>query len=299
MNRVANGHGAAVVPVAATESRQRTSIGVSLSDALITALLVVGAALVMMPFVWMFSTSLRNAAESFSLPPQWLPREIHSENYQTVLSGLPLVQFMLNSVKIAALITLGQLATCSLAAFAFARLRFPGRDVLFIILLSSLMVPIQVTIIPIFIIVRILGLLDLHESLIIPSLVSAFGVFLLRQFFLTIPTELEDAARIDGAGFFTIFRRIFLPLAGPGLSALAIFTFNFHWNEFFRPLLFLSTWERMTLPLGLTIMRGYMGTGNVAAIMAGLSLAIIPILIIFVLAQRYLIEGITLTGLKG
>ena len=224
---------------------------------------------------------------------------MHVENYENVLAGLPLVQFMINSVKIATLITLGQLTTCSLAAFAFARLRFPGRDVLFIILLSSLMVPIQVTIIPIFIIVRILGLLDLHESLIIPSLISPFGVFLLRQFFLTIPTELEDAARIDGAGFFTIFRRIFLPLAGPGLSALAIFTFNYHWNEFFRPLLFLSTWERMTLPLGLTIMRGYLGTGNVAAIMAGLALAIIPILIIFLFAQRYLIEGITLTGLKG
>jgi multiple sugar transport system permease protein len=283
----------AAVPVA------RARLRIAPLDTLITALLLVGAVLMMLPFIWMFSTSLRDAAESFSLPPMWLPTQVHSENYQSVLSGLPLVQFVLNSVKIATLITLGQLATCSLAAFAFARLRFPGRDSLFIVLLGSLMVPIQVTIIPIFIIVRILGLLDTHESIIIPSLVSAFGVFLLRQFFLTIPNELEDAARIDGAGFFTIYRRIFLPLAGPGLSALAIFTFNYHWNEFFRPLLFLSTWERMTLPLGLTIMRGYLGTGNVAAIMAGISLAIIPILIIFLLAQRYLIEGITLTGLKG
>jgi multiple sugar transport system permease protein len=140
---------------------------------------------------------------------------------------------------------------------------------------------------------------DLHESIIIPSLISAFGVFLLRQFFLTIPNELEDAARIDGAGFVTIFRRIFLPLAGPGPSTLAIVAFNFHWNEFLRPLLFLSSWERMTLPLGLTILRGYLGTGNVAAIMAGISLAIIPVLILFLLTQRYLIEGITLTGLKG
>jgi multiple sugar transport system permease protein len=283
----------AAVPVA------RPGIRIAPLDTLITALLLVGAVLMMLPFIWMFSTSLRDAAESFSLPPRWLPTQVHSENYRSVLSGLPLVQFVINSVKIATLITLGQLVTCSLAAFAFARLRFPGRDSLFIVLLGSLMVPIQVTIIPIFIIVRILGLLDTHESIIIPSLVSAFGVFLLRQFFLTIPNELEDAARIDGAGFFTIYRRIFLPLAGPGLSALAIFTFNYHWNEFFRPLLFLSTWERMTLPLGLTIMRGYLGTGNVAAIMAGISLAIIPILIIFLLAQRYLIEGITLTGLKG
>jgi multiple sugar transport system permease protein len=263
------------------------------------ALLLVGGVLMLLPFVWMFSTSLRDARESFTLPPQWLPRQPHLDNYATVMEQLPFVQFAVNSLKIAALITLGQLATCSLAAFAFARLRFPGRDGLFIVLLSSLMIPIQVTIIPIFILVRVLGLLDLHESIIIPSLISAFGVFLLRQFFLTIPNELEDAARIDGAGFFTIFSRIFLPLAGPGLSTLAIFAFNFHWNEFFRPLLFLTSWERMTLPLGLTILRGYLGTGNVAAIMAGISLAIIPVLILFLLAQRYLIEGITLTGLKG
>jgi multiple sugar transport system permease protein len=278
---------------------ERARLRISPLDAFITAILVIGAVLMMMPFVWMFSTSLRDAIESFSLPPQWLPRQIHFENYATVLEQLPFAQFVLNSVKIATIITIGQLVTCSLAAFAFARMRFPGRDVMFVVLLSSLMIPIQVTIIPIFIIVRMLGLLDTHESIIIPSLVSAFGVFLLRQFFLTIPGELEDAARIDGAGFFTIYRRIFLPLAGPGLSTLAIFSFNFHWNEFFRPLLFLSTWEQMTLPLGLTILRGYLGTGNLSAIMAGISLAIIPVLILFLLAQRYLIEGITLTGLKG
>jgi multiple sugar transport system permease protein len=271
----------------------------SVLDVVVIALLLVGAVLMMMPFVWTFLASLRDATESFALPPRWIPSRLHLENYRTVLDELPFVQFVVNSLKIATVITLGQLATCSLAAFAFARLRFPGRDSLFIVLLSSLMIPLQVTIIPIFILIRLLGLLDLHESIIIPSLYSAFGVFLLRQFFLTIPRELEDAARIDGAGLFTIYRRIFLPLAGPGLSTLAIFSFNFYWNEFFRPLLFLSSWERMTLPLGLTILRGYLGTGNVAAITAGISLAILPVLILFLLAQRYLIEGITLTGLKG
>jgi multiple sugar transport system permease protein len=287
------------LPIPGTAARERAASWVAVVDLAVTGLLLVGAVLMMMPFVWMFSTSLRDAGESFSIPPRWLPTRIHSENYQAVLEQLPFVQFMLNSLKIATMITVGQLATCSLAAFAFARLRFPGRDGLFIVLLSSLMVPIQVTIIPIFILIRLLGLLDLHESIIIPSLISAFGVFLLRQFFLTIPGELEDAARIDGAGFFTIFRRIFLPLAGPGLSTLAIFAFNFHWNEFFRPLLFLSSWERMTLPVGLTILRGYLGTGNISAIMAGISLAVLPVLLLFLLAQRYLIEGITLTGLKG
>jgi multiple sugar transport system permease protein len=288
---------AVTVPVAAERRGER--VGTAVVDAVVVAVLLAGALLMVMPFVWMFSSSLRDAGESFSVPPRWLPSRIHFENYQAVLQQIPFLQFIVNSVKIATLITLGQLATCSMAAFAFARLRFPGRDLLFIVLLSSLMVPLQVTIIPIFILIRLLGLLDLHESLIIPSLVSAFGVFLLRQFFLKVPSELEDAARIDGAGFFTIFRRILLPLAGPGLSTLAIFAFNFYWNEFFRPLLFLSSWERMTVPVGLTILRGYMGTGNISAIMAGISLAVFPVLVLFLFAQRYLIEGITLTGLKG
>jgi multiple sugar transport system permease protein len=268
-------------------------------DWTVTALLVLGGVLMMSPFVWMFSTSWRLAKDSFSLPPQWLPTAWRIENYQEVLNGIPFVAFVLNSLKVSALITLGQLVTCSMAAYAFARLRFPGRDWLFLAFLSQLMVPQQVTIIPIFILIRILGLLDTHWALIIPALFSAFGTFLLRQFFLTIPTELEDAARVDGAGYVRIFLQIILPLAGPGLSTLGIFVFNFYWNEFFRPLLFLSTWDQMTLPLGLTVMRGYLGVGNVAAIMAGVSMGILPVLIVFLLAQRYLIEGITLTGIKG
>lgn len=268
-------------------------------DWAVIALLLVGGAVMLVPFVWMFSTSWRLAKESFSLPPQWLPTTWRIENYQEVLTSIPFVEFVLNSLKVSILITVGQLVTCSMAAYAFARLRFPGRDLLFLIFLSQLMVPQQVTIIPVFILIRVLGLLDTHWALIIPALFSAFGTFLLRQFLLTIPQELEEAARVDGAGYLRTFLQIILPLAGPGLSALAIFVFNFYWNEFFRPLLFISTWEKMTLPLGLTVMRGYLGVGNVAAIMAGVSLGILPVLLVFLLAQRYLIEGITLTGLKG
>ena len=161
------------------------------------------------------------------------------------------------------------------------------------------MVPQQVTIIPVFILIRVFGLLDTPWALIVPALFSAFGTFLLRQFFLTIPNELEDAARVDGAGYVRTFVQIILPLAGPALATLTIFTFNFYWNEFFRPLLFISTWEKMTLPLGLTIMKGFLGVGNVAAIMAGVSMGILPVLLVFLLAQRYLIEGVTLTGMKG
>lgn len=261
--------------------------------------LLLGGIVMMMPFAWMFSTSWRLAKDSFSLPPQWLPTTWRIENYQEVLTSIPFVAFVFNSLKVAVLITLGQLVTCSMAAYAFARLRFPGRDWLFLLFLSQLMVPQQVTIIPVFILIRMMGLLDTHSALIIPGIFSAFGTFLLRQFFLTIPTELEDAARVDGAGYLRTFVQIILPLAGPGLSTLAIFTFNFYWNEFFRPLLFISTWDRMTLPLGLTVMRGYLGVGNVAAIMAGVSMGILPVLFVFLLAQRYLIEGITLTGIKG
>jgi multiple sugar transport system permease protein len=165
--------------------------------------------------------------------------------------------------------------------------------------MSSLMVPGSVTIVPVFIVIRSLNLSDTHWSLVLPALTSAFGIFLLRQFFLTIPNELEDAAKIDGANPFQIFTRIILPLGMPALSVLAIFTFNGNWNEFFRPLIFLKSWEKFTLPLGLVTLRGVEGTGSVSVVLAGVTLSILPILIVFLLAQRYLIEGITLTGLKG
>ena len=264
----------------------------------INVLLLAGGILMLVPFVWAFSTSFRLGRESFSLPPEWLPTDWRVSNYQDVLDSLPFFRFVFNSFKVAALITLIQVVTCSTAAFAFARLRFRGRDALFFVFLSSLMVPQYVTIIPIFIIVRRLNLLDSHWALILPSAFSAFGIFLLRQYFLTIPRDLEDAARIDGAGFFEIYRRIMMPLVAPALVTLTIFSFNYHWNEFFRPLIFLTTWEQMTLPLGLTILRGYLGTGNTAAVMAGVTMAITPVLLVFLLFQRYLIEGITLTGLK-
>lgn len=270
-----------------------------LFDWLLNILLLIGCVIMLLPFLWSFSTSFRLAKDSFSLPPQWLPTEWRVSNYQEVLTAIPFFAFVFNSLKVATLITIGQLVTCSLAAFAFARLVFPGRDLIFMAFLSSLMIPLPVTIIPIFIIIRQFGLLDTHWALIIPSFFSAFGIFLLRQFLLTIPQELEDAARVDGANIFTIYARIMLPLAAPGLVTLTIFAFNYFWNEFFRPLIFINTWERMTLPLGLTILRGFLGTGNTAAVLAGVTMAIAPVLLVFLLFQRYLIEGITLTGLKG
>jgi multiple sugar transport system permease protein len=268
----------------------------------LAALLVlgVGAIFMILPFLWMFSTSLRPSAESYKLPPAWLPTEWRFENYGAVFSSsVPIVAFALNSIKVTFLVTIGQLITCSMAGFAFARLRFPGRNLLFILLLASLMVPGQVTIIPIFIIMRRLGLVDNHWALILPGLTSAFGVFLLRQFFLTLPQDLLDAAKIDGAGPWTSYLRIGLPLAGPSLAALTIITFNGTWNNFFYPYIFINTWEKMTLPLGITALRGYMASGNASVVMAAVALAITPMLIIFLLAQRWFIAGVTRTGLKG
>jgi multiple sugar transport system permease protein len=196
-------------------------------------------------------------------------------------------------------VTLGQLITCSMAGFAFARIRFPFRNALFIILLASLMVPNQATVIPIFVIMRRLGLIDNLLSIILPFLTSAFGVFLLRQFYLTLPQDLIDAAKVDGASIWTIYRQIALPLSGPSLAALAVLTFNSTWNSYFYPLIFLNSWDKMTLPLGITALRGYLGSGNPSVVMAAVTLSILPVLVLFLVGQRWFIAGITQTGLKG
>jgi multiple sugar transport system permease protein len=248
----------------------------------------------------MFSTSLRPASQSYDLPPKWLPTEWRWENYRKVFdSNVPIMRFAYNSAKITLIVTIGQLLTCSMAGFAFARLRFPLRNTLFILLLASLMVPSQVTVIPLFILMRHLGLIDNHWSLILPSLTSAFGVFLMRQFFLTIPQDLTDAAKVDGAGPWTTFTQIALPLAGPPLAALAIINVQVTWNAYFYPLIFLNTWEKMTLPLGITALRGYMASGNASVVMAAVTMSILPVLLLFLVAQRWFISGITQTGLKG
>jgi multiple sugar transport system permease protein len=263
-------------------------------------LLSIGAIFMFMPFLWMFSTSLRLSSESFKLPPKWLPTEFHYENYVAVFkSSVPFLTFAWNSVKVTFAVTVGQIITCSMAAFAFARLRFPGKNFLFILLLASLMVPGQVTIIPVFIIMRKLGLINTHLALILPGLTSAFGVFLMRQFFLTLPQDLLDAAKIDGAGAWKTFWRIALPLAGPAISALVILTFNGTWNSYFFPLIFLNSWENFTLPLGITALRGFMGSGNPSVVMAAVAMTISPVLIVFLLAQRWFIQGVTQSGLKG
>jgi multiple sugar transport system permease protein len=268
-------------------------------DLVVLALLLLVSLLILMPFAWLLSASLRLPRESFTLPPKWLPTDLRWQNYREVFDLVPMADYVVNSLRVTVAIVAGQVATAATAAYAFARLRFPGREALFVLLMSGLMVPLFVTIIPVFVLVKTVGLNDTHGALIVPALVTPFGVFLLRQFFLTIPRELEEAATIDGAGPWQVFWRIIVPLGRPGIVVLAILAFNSYWNEFFRPLIFLNSAERYTLPIGLVSLRGYMGTNSVAVVLAGVTLAMLPVVIVFLVAQRRLVEGIALTGLKG
>jgi multiple sugar transport system permease protein len=267
--------------------------------AVVFLLLTVGAILMLIPLLWMFSTSLRPSADSYKLPPAWLPTQFRIENYGAVFkSSVPFWALAWNTVKITLAVTIGQLVLCSMAGFAFARLRFPGRNFLFVLLLASLMVPQQVTVIPIFLLMRSLQLMNNPLAIILPGLVSAFGVFLMRQFFLSLPQELFDAAKIDGAGPWGGFWRIAVPLSTPAMAALGIITFNSTWNAYFYPLIFLNTWEQMTLPQGIALLQAYMQSGNPSVIMAAVMMALLPVLIAFIFAQRWIVEAFARTGLK-
>jgi multiple sugar transport system permease protein len=269
---------------------------------LATALALGAVALLMaFPFVWLVSASLKVPATAFKLPPELWPYEWRFENYLQVLANpaVPIPHFFLNSFKIAVLVTCGELVTCTLAAYAFARLRFPGREALFVLLLTSMMVPSQVTLIPTYILMSQLHLVNTHAALILPGLTSVFGIFLLRQFLLGIPDELEDAARIDGAGPVTMLWAVMVPLIGPALSTLGIITFNWYWNAFFGPLIFLHEQSKFTWTLGMAVLRGEWGAGSLTVQMAGISIGVIPVLIVFILGQRYIIQSVTFTGIKG
>lgn len=252
----------------------------------------------LIPFLWMLSTSLKDSSNIFIFPPQWIPKPFVFKNYYDTLTLVPFGRFFLNSLIVAICVTCGQLITSSLAAYAFARLKFPARDVIFLIFLGTMMIPFQVTMIPVYILMRKLGWIDTYYALIVPNLFSAYGCFLLRQFFLTIPEELEEAAKIDGCGYFTIYRKIILPLSLPALITLFVFTFMGSWNNFIWPLIVVNSTEMQTLPLGLTTFRD-LYTTQWTLVMAGTVISLLPILIIFIIAQRYFVEGITLSGIKG
>lgn len=261
--------------------------------------LILLSIVILAPIVWTISTSLRNGVESFTVPPEWIPRDLDFSNYVQVFETIPFGRQIINSALITTGIVLGQLVTASLAGYAFARLSFPGRDVLFWVILATMMIPIQATVIPVFILIKNLNLTDTLWSLILPAVPSAFGTFLLRQYFLTIPIELEESAMMDGANPWQIFSRIYLPLVKPGLAVLAVLAFNYHWNEFFRPLIFLIDSENFPITLGIFTLQGYMMTGSISVVLAGVVMSLIPVMIIYLVGQRYLIEGIMRGAVKG
>ncbi|MBX3083286.1 MAG: carbohydrate ABC transporter permease [Anaerolineae bacterium] len=266
-------------------------------DAVTYTLLILGGVIMVAPFVWMLSTALKQPADQFTRT--FIPNPVTLDNFATLWEKLPFTTLLINSFKIALITTIGQLLTCSMGAFVFAVVRFPGRGALFFALLATLMVPAQATIIPNFLIFRALGLYGTQVPLWLPAFMGgAFGTFLLRQYFLTIPIDLAEAARVDGASLMTIFWRVYLPLAKPALAALSIFTFLGSWNNLWGPLIYLpADLNQTTLPVGLALFQAQYA-GRWTVMMAGSLVSVAPIIIVFFFAQKYFIEGIALSGVK-
>lgn len=259
-------------------------------------LLTVGIIFIL-PFVWSISTSLKPMSDLFQVTPKLIPSDLRWQNYGDVLDFVPFVRFYANTIIVTVARVAGQVFLASLAAFAFSRLRFPGRDVLFFILLAGLMVPQQVLMIPNYALMRQLGWLDSFQGLIVPLLFSAFGTFLLRQYFLAIPADFQEAATLEGANPFQIYWQIYLPLARPALAAFAFLVIQFSWNEFLWALIMTSRTDMQVLSVGIALFQGQYFTNN-ALLMAAANMATIPVLILFLVFQRQLVEGITLSGLK-
>ena len=262
--------------------------------------LVTGGLFVCLPFVWMISTSLKDEGSVFIFPPNWIPNPILWSNYAQALTVLPFALFFRNTLITTIVPIIGVLISCSLTAYSFSRLRWPGRDICFLLVLATMMLPGQVTMIPKFILFRYLGWIDTFFPLIAPPwfAVGAFNVFLLRQFFLTVPLEMDDAAKLDGANYLDIYARLLLPLMKPALAAVAIFTFQFHWNDFLEPLIYLHSQSNFTLALGLRSFQGEYGT-DWNLLMAASLAVMTPPLLLFFFAQRYFIQGVVFTGVKG
>jgi multiple sugar transport system permease protein len=274
--------------------------------------LVVGAVVMLLPFVWMLSTSLKPADQLFTVPPTWLPRPVQWDNYVKAMGAGNFGRYAVNSLLLGLANVVTNVLLSALAGYAFARLKFPGRNVLFVLVLATLMVPYQVTIIPLFVIVRHIplfggndllgqggiGWINSYWGLIVPGAVGAFGIFLLRQFFLTLPVELEDAARIDGAGELRIFGQIMLPLAMPAVATLAIFSFQAGWNAFLWPLLITNTDDMRTIQLGLTVFVQQYST-QWGQLMAATVVATLPVILAFGFGQRLLVRSVAFSGMRG
>jgi multiple sugar transport system permease protein len=266
----------------------------------IYGILVIGAFVMLLPFAWMLSSSLMSAREVIARPLTWVPSVLQWENYSRLSEAIPLGRMYLNSMIVTTLTTLGILLTSSLAGYGFAKFQFPGRDVLFLLVLATMMIPFFVVLLPIFYMVSQFGWINTYQGLIVPNIVTGFGIFLMRQYMLSLPDEVLDAARMDGASEFEIYWRIALPLSTPVIGALGILAFVYQWNNFLWPLVVARSSDMWTVPVGLNSLRVYASSADVINLqMAGAALAIVPVMIVFLLLQRYFVRGIALTGMKG
>jgi multiple sugar transport system permease protein len=263
-------------------------------------LVVVWGALVFsFPFFWMISSSVKPQSEMMLIPPKMIPTSLELENYTRPFGRYPFDTFLYNTTFVTVVGMVAVLASSAIVAFAFARMRFPGRDKLFILMLATLMLPQHVTLIPVYVMYAKLGLVNTFAPLLIPEFLgSPFIIFLMRQYMMTIPLEMDDAARIDGSGWFGLFWRIILPLSGPAIGVAAIYSFTFHWNNFLGPLIYLNRVELFTLPLGMAMLNSRDAT-DFGGLMAIATLSLIPVLIVFFAAQRYFIQGLVVSGVKG
>jgi len=264
-----------------------------------TLLLVLGVA-IMLPLLWTLSSSLKPAGAGTRFPPEFIPKVFVWDNYPHVFRMIPFMTFFKNSVIVSSLAVLGELLSASLVAYSFARLRFPGRNILFLIVLATMMIPYPVTMIPTFIMFKLLHMVGSFLPLVLPPYFGpAFSIFLLRQFFMTINLELDEAAKVDGANEFLIYSRIVLPLSKPVLATVAIFSFMANWNDFLNPLIYLSDSNMYTLALGVNFLRSFRGGGELPLQMAASVMFIAPCVLLFIIAQRSIVMGIVTTGIKG
>jgi multiple sugar transport system permease protein len=266
----------------------------------IYGILVVGAFVMLLPFAWMLSSSFMSTEEVISRPLTWIPAAMRFENYSRLAEAIPLGRMYLNSMIVTSLTTIGILVSSSLAGYGFAKFQFPGRDLLFLLVLATMMIPFFVVLLPIFYLISELGWINTYQGLIVPNIVTGFGIFLMRQYMLSLPDEVLDAARIDGASEFEIYWRMVLPLSTPVIGALGILAFVYQWNNFLWPLVVARSSDMWTVPVGLNSLRAYASSTDVINLqMAGAALAIVPVMIVFLLLQRYFVRGIALTGMKG
>lgn len=272
---------------------------VMLKHALVHALLWCGVVLMLMPLVWTLSTSLKPVSQIFLFPPRWIPDPIRWQNYAEAVTAIPFLRYLFNTALITGLVIVGKVFSVTLVAFAFARLQWWGRDVLFLIMLATLMLPTHITLIPQFVMFKQLGWIDTFLPLIVPDFFGGpFLTFLMRQFFMSIPQDLDDAARIDGCSSFGVYWRIILPLSRAAIVAAVILTFNNTWNEFLQPLIYLHSPNNFTLALGLRFFQGEAST-SWHLLMAASLLTMLPVITLFFVAQRYFIQGIVFTGVKS